>query len=767
MEKQCQFHKIKAIEDDDVKEEDRRESVNTASDQLLAAESEYILAWRKQHSRASEINNERLKDINGLALSGGGIRSATFALGVMQALANRDKLARFDYLSTVSGGGYIGSAISWLLSNNANSKRSDGGKPFSVDQDAFPFGTDSPDPHVQQTDSMDQRAMLQFIRQHGHYLSPGAGINIFALLGVVLRGTLLNLIVWLPLLVLVMLGGFWLPEQFEFFNRFNHEPWLETLLARVPDNDYYVWSSAFVGYEFLLRLVAAIVAGMLASIVLYSIFTWFKRRQSFINGIFWYKLRRNSEKISSVLLPLTLIFLIIGLLPVATAYFNAIGPLALVAGIVMQLVNFWKKLTAVNIKPLGVVVPLGAALFLYGFFVVGFQLGYEVQTFEENKLLIIVGLILIPVITGYFSNINYISFNRFYRDRLMESFMPDIDTALVNGTGMAKEADEAHLCCFNNKDKPTSPYHLINTNVVLADSPNPTYKKRGGDNFILSPYYCGSNATGWCPTHEYMQGKMTLATALAISGAAINPNAGVGGEGVTRNKILSLVLSLLNLRLGYWAHNPSKATVFNKIANHFNPSGFYTLGSIFSLMGFAENKPFVELSDGGHFENMAMYELIRRQARVILVSDAGEDPDFGFSDFQNTLRRIETDFGARIDFSHDNLGPDQILPLTPVGTHYPQGARFSERGYMKAVIHYADGSEGTLIYLKSTLIKTASFKVKGYKAQNPTFPNQSTTDQFFDEVQFEAYRELGYEIASGMMNDVDLDFSSLLESGST
>jgi predicted acylesterase/phospholipase RssA len=51
----------------------------------------------------------------GLALSGGGIRSASFALGVIQALHKKGWLQRFDYLSTVSGGGYIGTCLSYLL----------------------------------------------------------------------------------------------------------------------------------------------------------------------------------------------------------------------------------------------------------------------------------------------------------------------------------------------------------------------------------------------------------------------------------------------------------------------------------------------------------------------------------------------------------------------------------------------------------------------------------------------------------------------------
>jgi len=87
--------------------------------------------------------------------------------------------------------------------------------------------------------------------------------------------------------------------------------------------------------------------------------------------------------------------------------------------------------------------------------------------------------------------------------------------------------------------------------------PKERNSRRGGDNFIMSPAYCGSNATGWRKTKEYMGGEVTIASAMAISGAAVNPDAGCGGEGVTRQPFLSILMGMLNLRLGYWVPNPN------------------------------------------------------------------------------------------------------------------------------------------------------------------------------------------------------------------
>jgi hypothetical protein len=333
----------------------------------------------------------------------------------------------------------------------------------------------------------------------------------------------------------------------------------------------------------------------------------------------------------------------------------------------------------------------------------------------------------------------------------MESFLPDIRRALKNLTGAANGADSTYLHELFDRDQPRSPFHIINTNLILVNSDDPVYHHRGGDNFILTPCYCGSNATGWQRTGKYMDGKMTLATAMAISAAAVNPNSGVGGEGLTRNRTLSLVMSLLNLRLGYWAANPDPDKQADHSANHFRP-GMYSFGNALGCasLGFSEQRAFINISDGGQFENMAVYELVRRRAALIMVCDGGGDLGFTFSDFQTTVQRIDADFSARVQIYQD-ASPNQMVPVQRPEASYPKDAGFAARGYMVCAIHYADGSTGTLLYMKTTLIQSASFRVKGYAAQNPDFPDQSTADQFFDEVQFEAYRELGYRIATDML----------------
>lgn len=783
--------------------------VDPRSRALLAAEADYVRQWRAR-ARGQEQPEGDPENLVGLALSGGGIRSATFALGVMQALARHNLLSRVDYLSTVSGGGYIGSALSWLLSKKARddfktASCEDGGlleaedvaegPGFGPDRDSFPYGTDDPAPGTEHTDGILQRNMLRYLRRHGDYLAPGAGISIVSLLAVILRGIFLNLLVWVPVFVLLFLGAFKLsegviapwhpagdggtgqpvllakafaamepatacnpplpsgtvvapPEQAALCADLKTRQNLHDIQAKLP--------KLFL-FEYLLYLGVGILAVLLAGAVVYSLLTVARRRLGTDYRATWYAWRRSAEKHAAFLLPLLVACLLAGTLPMVSAYLENMllvsGPLAMVAGLVAVLRNFLKSMSGDSGTPLGLLVSVGAGLFLYGFLLVAYHLAFTVYPDPAVPHWAFYAGFALAAVTGLVVNLNYTSIHRFYRDRLMESFMPDVGSALCNTTGAAQGADGAALHDFATDQVPRGPYHIINTNVVLVNSGEEIYRQRGGDNFILSPLYCGSNATGWRRTSDYMGGKMTLATAMAISGAAANPNAGVGGAGLTRNLFLSLVMSLLNLRLGYWACHPRPSRHPSHNANHFRPGAYAFAGVLGARrLGYNEQRAFLELSDGGHFENTGVYELVRRRAKLIVVSDAAADAEFAFSDFQTTVNRIQDDFGARIKVA-EYASPDEVMPGTASDndSRYPMNVEFAKQGHMVATITYADGSQGTLIYLKAVLTPEVSFKVKGYAAQNPEFPHQSTADQFFDDVQFESYRELGYRLADSML----------------
>jgi hypothetical protein len=235
--------------------------------------------------------------------------------------------------------------------------------------------------------------------------------------------------------------------------------------------------------------------------------------------------------------------------------------------------------------------------------------------------------------------------------------------------------------------------------------------------------------------------------------------------------LLSLLMALLNVRLGYWVPNPNGRRPHPRrrqpVANHFR-AAWYEL----SPRGFAEHRKLLQLSDGGHFENLGVYELVRRRVRVIVCCDAAADPGSDFKDLQVLMRRIGTDFGARIEFDDDNRierliprepDPARVRAQDPCADAYPFGARFADRGYVRGTVVYADGGEsGTFILLKTAMVPRLDLLLRGYQGANRAFPDQSTADQFFDEDQFDAYRELGYHIAGTLLDDPHVDLAGLL-----
>jgi hypothetical protein len=230
-----------------------------------------------------------------------------------------------------------------------------------------------------------------------------------------------------------------------------------------------------------------------------------------------------------------------------------------------------------------------------------------------------------------------------------------------------------------------------------------------------------------------------LGTAMAISGAAVSPLIGFhysAGAG--------FLLAVFNARLGQWLANPNSKSKRNR----FGPAVglWYLLKEAFGLMD--DQAPYVYLSDGGHFENLGVYELVRRRCRTIIVGDASEDPDGKCEALANAIRKCRADFGVEIDFDDDlsQLRPDPKSKLSRA--HYAVGTiTYPKRDATD------NQFEGKLVYLKASLTKHDPADVLAYASAHTEFPNESTADQWFDESQFESYRNLGYHVASTALLD--------------
>ncbi|ANG63811.1 hypothetical protein A8C75_15890 [Marinobacterium aestuarii] len=715
----------------------------------------------------------------GLALSGGGIRSAAFAIGVIQALRNRflvesgkptpfEKLA---YLSTVSGGGYTGAALSWYQ------------KLFNI----FPFGDIDSYAGSKHSHSPGNK-ILSYMRQHGKYLTPAqlgmaslAGSVLLSVIHSVVAYTLLISLVLFLLSLLITTGVLDPLMNLTIANTAN----LESLLVKVPrgvatlqQEDELLSPHRIAFSVFFLTATIAMIATLLFTVFIYGLSSFF---QKFFSQSYCYRVQ--IQRTLGLLLKGIAFSLFFAAIPLAAllvfgAEFKVTDPgffssmASGIAGILLSIRQFRMNTEAGNEKRnipgwLSRLVTLVITLlFIFFIFIAAYILAESVHqqlrsdTYSYWPLLFVLCALIVP----FFVSINQVSPHKMYRDRLMETFLktPDIEpTAPLCQRGA--EANTTTLVDIAASDH-WSPYHLINCNVILNNAKTPRYRGRLGDSFLLSPRYCGSDATQYTTTASFASGGMTLATAMSISGAAENPHAGVSGAGDSTTPLMSFILTFLGLRLGYWAYNPSSTSkLLHKVMrpNYFWPG----LRSLLDY-GHAEDSVLVELSDGGHFDNTGLYELVRRRTPVIILSDGGADPDATFDDFGNAIERIRVDFGVSIRFHDADFDLSGMLPGSRAASSesrariYDEKYHLADRGFAIGDVVYPDavGEKafvGRFVFIKACLTRNLPGDLYAYKLENPSYPNQPTVDQFFDERQFEAYRELGYQLTRQMIDDKD------------
>ncbi|HEX3584244.1 MAG TPA: hypothetical protein VH087_20940, partial [Thermoanaerobaculia bacterium] len=273
------------------------------------------------------------------------------------------------------------------------------------------------------------------------------------------------------------------------------------------------------------------------------------------------------------------------------------------------------------------------------------------------------------------------------------------------------------------------PMHLVGMTLNLVESENLAWQERKASSFTVSPLYTGNFRLGYRPTRAFGgPSGVSLGTAVAISGAAVSPNMGYNSS-----PALSFLLTLFNVRLGWWYGNPAKKTYSLE-----NPRN--TLITILdeALGRTTDANPFIYLSDGGHFDNLGLYESVLRRCRCIVVTDCASDASFGFADLGNAIRKIRIDFGIDVE-----MGPMQLFPRS---TKNPKETpKYCAIGNIRYSAVDGDGAkDGKLVYIKAAYYGTEPRDVCAYADMYPTFPHQSTGNQWYSESQFEAYRQLGY-----------------------
>jgi hypothetical protein len=791
-------------------------------------------------------------DLAALCLSGGGIRSATFALGVLQTLARFGLLNRFHYLSSVSGGGYI---ASWLST----------WRKYAPDSTVLPALNQS-------LRSGKEPAEIVGLRKDSNYLTPRLGLlsaDTWTLMTLYVRNLLLNWILFVPFfmgcfmaprvaltfldwvgassaecwfIACRLLGGFFILAGLSFavYGRFRQAgSWLTNgmfrltvLLPLVISSALFTTVAVLVGknpatpfhQEFVdEHVVHGILLGLSVYFIAWAIgrflslphATGDEKRIEPLDVFFWTlsgglvgflvsivmsRIATGVEIDAPLAIPATvalgltgivLAYLLGELLYVGLASFARKGDMdrewlarssgwlsatavgwAVFCGVALYgpglLFQGWRALvTAISGITAGTVtlvlgsskltaatkavqtlknvpytrIASGAAIV---FAIVSaallalldqklenllFRPGHNGATVLEIDVFLLAVLIIGALLLSLCINVNRFSLHALYRNRLVRAFPGSARAALRKADPFTSfdPNDNLLLAEVAPKGSGGGLFHIINAALNVVSTKNPAWQERKAEAFTMSRLHCGNPYVRYRPTKFYggRHGGLTLGTAVAISGAAVSPN-----QGYNSSPLIGFLLMLFNIRLGWWLGSPKR-------------SGYPLDGPTFSLTpalrelagDTTDKSQWIYLSDGGHFENLGLYEMVRRRCRTIVISDAGCDAKCTFEDLGNAVRKIFIDFGVSIDF--------EVLDIAARKTPPTPGARFA----IGSITYPGCARKGWLLYIKPTFQGTERADIRSYAAGSSDFPHESTTDQWFSESQFESYRALGATIA--------------------
>ncbi|MFL6414260.1 MAG: patatin-like phospholipase family protein, partial [Bryobacteraceae bacterium] len=809
-----------------------------------------------------------------LCLSGGGIRSATFALGVLHAMAKYSYagepgseparlLAQFDFLSTVSGGGYIGSWFSsWIA-------REGGSEPVIRQLASTPTDKLDPEPKA-----------LRYLRDYSNYLNPRLGLfsaDTWTLLATALRNMVLNWLVLIPFLAAALL----LPELFRrllvvdqaqiakytssvlalgfsagvigtsfimynlpsFGNGNNGERRFLTFclvpltISAVSMSLWWGWQSGsdisrISGAYFALfgasmhsmgvvggvilslgfkspnfgkghfrvtwlatAFAAAIVTGAVGAWLFSSLASNFHPA---LNGDSFYacfgvpfvflilasvgvlsvgvssKITGDDDRewwsragawVLVIALTWVVFSSLVLLLPDAVARVDlrwslSFSTASAVLGWIVSRAGAndktgsdfrgdksARKKSRLNETVDELIVPAAAVLFLVS---LACSLVFLNRWMEDllgitGRFLIVFELAL-AVLMSYAVNVNKFSLHAMYRMRLVRAYLGASHTDQrpnpFTGFDIADNLRMSQLL-------PNRPVHVLNVCLNLVHGARLAWQQRKAEPFTVTRYHAGSFRVGYQPSETYGSGNtgdgISLGTAMTISGAAASPNMGYHSSPIT-----ALVMTLFNARLGWWLANPGEPGrgFWDKSSPAFGirPILDEALGHT------TDANRYVYLSDGAHFENLGLFEMVLRRCRFIVALDCGADRNYTKEDLGNAVRKIRIDLGVPIEFPEfpDGLPTDPSLGAK---------ARHCALGEIDYACVDPGAEKGYLLYLKPLLTGDEPADVLNYYLVNSEFPQQSTTDQWFDESQFESYRRLGAQTIESILGPEKRSFA--------
>jgi hypothetical protein len=702
----------------------------------------------------------------GICLSGGGIRAASYALGALQAMGEEGMLfgkgaenpCRAKYLSAVSGGSYMATALTLVTKGPVQDADKLGDRsinPFEEggngQPEIWPFAPGSPEE--------------KYIRNHTLYLTDSKG-GIPGTIWRAVLGFLLNtfLMAWLIGTVAILLGwiyGWGWPG----------------LRADCPNHCANGGAWAIPGYMWW-------AAGVVGGVAVATGFVWIAFRWK-TDGR-----RTAAGAVSGTCLVVFILIMILGIAipqiihlarpPLsaassagaaknATVAGSTLGLLALVgtwiaagrkiissaSGVEEAAIKAGEKAASQNLgwvfkiaAFLGGPVLVFSVVTIVAFYGAGYPPGESAGSGWAALIVWAVATVLLFLVWRR-SDVTTWSLYPLYRRRLSTAFVlgrvrrDDVTEPSPTAVGDQDADERPYAAQYHVKDcQPDDLPELLVCAAANISDKNVTPAGSSVTSFVFSRDWIGGPLVGAVTSEAYgtslgegtNQARFaTLPTAMALSGAAFAPS-----MGRMTKPWLRLYMVLANLRLGVWIPNPRRLKDFEDVRKSFGrqllPRPDYLIREIFGRNHL--DAPFLYVSDGGHYENLGMVELLRRRVKTIWCIDASGDQIDTFNTIGGAFMTANAELGVSFD-----VDPSTMAPKSPKPTD--GSPWFVESTCCGGTFTYADGSLGRLVIVKAGVPKNAPWSIRSYQKQHKQFPCDPTLDQLFDGDRFEAYRELG------------------------
>lgn len=820
----------------------------------------------------------------GLALSGGGIRSATFALGVLQALAARKRLRNVDFLSTVSGGGFTGSFLGRLFTR------------VSIGASKNPVG------RVEHILKDSRSAPLWWLRTQANYIfATGADArlnlavfwrNIFSLHLVVgaLLFTLFGLLAWLPLVtgpVISYWGSIRLWETLApLFSRPQFRGlelsawwWLPVLVFGIavvpatlgywlaPNAGSYRRYPVFALMAWLVLVAGAAnalhipqVVGCAGGVLIVLLIAWLWQEVARWGAIREASSIAAAQRVGSIVRnrlskalgeALVIFAALVGWVVLDTvairyaqgsvakasaALLVALGPLLPVLRWIGM--NAMRQISTGGKKGFSLVYlanALGIPLALFVLFVLDVLAHRIFVRYPAEGIWVVLLIGLFSLVLGRaFDFLNLSSLRATYASRLTRTFLGASNEERIYGSptnegrdvSQANPKDDVPYDEYHPEEQ-GGPLHLINVcvNQTVDVASEREIRERKGLPMCVTPHgvsvglrYFARWTTPdalprWQKWRRWRDGydaedekpasqrrrtalqalpvssnpndfhvlqstksdsaeveSLTLGAWTSVSGAAFSTGV---GRGTTMS--LALFMGFVNVRLGYWWDS---GILESERPGRYPPAIWRRIKRLPTKLFGAQSMLLSEwrgrfrgpsqwlwyLSDGGHFEVTGLYELLRRRVRFMIVTDAGEDPDYQWGDLARLMQQAREDFGAEINWLPPVVALAQ-MPLWIRNWINPSGvgtlASIARQGSTSCAIGrvtydnqpYVPGKSEVswILILKPSLSPGLTQDILNYAATNLKFPQDPTFDQVFDDIQWESYRALGHQIGNQVL----------------